>query len=741
MKNTLIFKKALRSLFWCFAFMFLMSVKSFGQTNPTAHDLSASNFSFTGFAAGTTVVYPTSMQGHSFAAEPISANVTNAASSDRALVVSTGTITSGSIRNEVANGISLLNSGTNHIGAIVVAINTTNRSDVKVTFTAQQLNDGVSRVNGLRLQYRIGTSGSFTDVSPLTEYLTTLNGTNGSQTFTNIALPTAVDNNANIQLRWIYYSNSGSGSRDRIKLDDITVTSVASTTWNGTSWSNGAPDSTIEAVIAGIYSTTANGAFTAKKATVNSGSLTINSGTNVTVQNGLVNNLTATDVVVENNANLIQVNNVANTGNITVNRNSASLMRQDYTLWSSPVDGQQLQSFTPMTLATRFYTYDPSTNLYAAVASPSATNFAVGSGYLIRMPNNHPATPTVWNGTFAGNPNNGTVNLAVTNGSYNAIGNPYPSTISANAFITANGITEALYFWRKTNNTANSSYATYTTAGGVSNSGNDPLALTPNGFIQTGQGFVAKSTATTLSFTNAMRVVDNANQFLKIAEDRSRIWLNLTNTAGLFSQTMVAYMPNATQDVDAAIDGRFFNDSQTALTSIINAEEFAIQGRALPFDANDVVSLGFKSQLAGTYTIALGSFDGLFAGDQSVFLKDNLTSTTHDLRAGSYTFATEAGVFNTRFEIVYQSTLGVNLPTFNENSVVVYKNNGAIQINAGSATIEKVKIFDISGRLLIERSKVNATETTIDSSKFGNQVLIVQITSDAQIVVSKKVVN
>jgi hypothetical protein len=375
------------------------------------------------------------------------------------------------------------------------------------------------------------------------------------------------------------------------------------------------------------------------------------------------------------------------------------------------------------------------------VASPSATNFAVGSGYLIRMPNNHPATPTVWNGIFAGNPNNGTVNLAVTNGSYNAIGNPYPSTISANAFITANGITEALYFWRKTNNTANSSYATYTTAGGVSNSGNDPLALTPNGFIQTGQGFVAKSTATTLSFTNTMRVVDNANQFLKTAEDRSRIWLNLTNTAGLFSQTMVAYMPNATQDVDAAIDGRFFNDSQTALTSIINAEEFAIQGRALPFDAGDVVSLGFKSQLAGTYTIVLGSFDGLFTGDQSVFLKDNLTSTTHDLRAGSYTFATEAGVFNTRFEIVYQSTLGVNLPTFNENSVVVYKNNGAIQINAGSTTIEKVKIFDISGRLLIEKSKVNATETTIDSSKFGNQVLIVQITSDAQIVVSKKVVN
>lgn len=118
------------------------------------------------------------------------------------------------------------------------------------------------------------------------------------------------------------------------------------TTWNGTSWSLGAPDATKEAVIDGTYS---GAAFDAKKLTVNSGkSLTISSGT-MTVQNEVINNGT---FVLNNNANLIQVNNIANTGNVVVNRNSNPLLLYDYTLWSSPVANQNLAAFSPLTSLT-----------------------------------------------------------------------------------------------------------------------------------------------------------------------------------------------------------------------------------------------------------------------------------------------------------------------------------------------------------------------------------------------------
>ncbi|HAH54377.1 MAG TPA: hypothetical protein DCM02_03595, partial [Flavobacterium sp.] len=109
-----------------------------------------------------------------------------------------------------------------------------------------------------------------------------------------------------------------------------TVNTATTTTWDGSSWSTCSPTSSIDAIIDGAYLTKSvidggNGTFTAKKLTVTSlGSLTINSGTNVTVQNEVINNGT---LVVENNANLIQVNNATNTGSITVNRDSNSLFR------------------------------------------------------------------------------------------------------------------------------------------------------------------------------------------------------------------------------------------------------------------------------------------------------------------------------------------------------------------------------------------------------------------------------
>jgi uncharacterized delta-60 repeat protein len=615
------------------------------------------------------------------------------------------------------------------------------------TFASGTGANGIVRSTTIQADGKTIIGGYFTTYNgTMVNYITRLNtdgtldptfaiGTGANST----VFSTAIQSDGKIIIGGDFTGYNGTG-RNRVAR----IKGVESNIWNGTVWSLGTPPTLLQnACISGNYTSFGNGgSINANTLTVNNNAVVIiSSGDNVSMNAALT--VSSGSFNLDNNANLIQSTNAANTGNINVKRNTAPLMRQDYVLWSSPVAGQQLQSFSPMTLATRFYTYNPATNLYATVATPAATNFVTGKGYLIRMPNDHPVTPTIWSGTFTGTPTNGHVYQSVANATYNAIGNPYPSTINADAFITANGITEALYFWRKTNNAATTSYATYTLAGGVgtgSNSG-DPLGLVPNGIIQVGQGFIAKSTSTNLLFTNAMRVVNNADQFLKTAEDRSRLWLNLTNAAGMFSQTMVAYMPNATQGIDAAIDGRFFNDSQTALTTIIDSEEFAIQGRTLPFDASDVVSLGFKSELAGNYAITLDHFDGLFAANQDVFLRDNLTNTVQNLKTANYDFATTAGVFNSRFEIIYQNPLSVNSSTFNENGVVVYKNNGLIHINTGAVMMDNVKLFDISGRLVFEKSKVNATETVIDGSKYASQVLIVQITSDSQIKVSKKIVN
>ncbi len=202
-----------------------------GQTNPTAHDLSASNFTFNGFANGATTTYPTSMQGWKFSAEPTSA-ITTDANGDRAIAASTTSATTGSIRNEVASGISFLNSSTNNIGTIVVAVNTTNRENIEVTWTAAEVGTNGDRQNAVCLQYRIGTSGSWTNIasSTYTSNLLMTAGSKAAETFTNITIPSGANNQSIVQLRWLYYLVSGSGSRDRIRIDDITVSSTVAAT-------------------------------------------------------------------------------------------------------------------------------------------------------------------------------------------------------------------------------------------------------------------------------------------------------------------------------------------------------------------------------------------------------------------------------------------------------------------------------------------------------------------------------
>lgn len=530
--------------------------------------------------------------------------------------------------------------------------------------------------------------------------------------------------------------NDGNGQSINVNQNVI----IETTTWNGAVWSNGTPNATKHLIVTGNYTPVED--IAACSLTVNNNAVVqVNSGINFNIA-GDVSVATGSSLTFESNANLVQTKNTnGNTGNITVKRKTTPLMLLDYVIWSAPVAGQQLQSFSPATLAARFLTYNPTTNQYNAVPTPSAVNFSTGTGYLIRMPNNHPTTPTIWEGQFQGVPNNGDYNLAVANNTYNAIGNPYPSTLNANTFITVNNITEALYFWRKTNNAATTSYATYTTAGGTANAGGLSLAV-PNGTIQVGQGFIAKSTSTTIAFTNAMRSANNGNQFFKSKEiERNRIWLNLSKETVSVNQMMIAYMTGATAGVDAAIDGKYFNDNKIALTSNLNNEEYVIQGRGLPFDTADTVALAFKTNASGNFTIAIDAVDGLFTNNQNIFLKDKTTNTLHDLKKEAYTFTSETGTFNDRFEIVFKNTasLGVETPESIANAIMVYKQNGALHIEAGKTILKNVRLYDLRGRQLYEQKNLNATTTSIKDFAAAKQTVLIQITTTENKVITKKV--
>ncbi len=532
------------------------------------------------------------------------------------------------------------------------------------------------------------------------------------------------------------------------------VTTGTSTTWNGTAWSNGIPDSTKTATIAGAY--TSNGTnINACSLTVNNNAVVVISSGDSVILNGALTVANGSTVTFNNNANLVQSGTTnTNSGSVIFKRESALIKRLDYTLWSSPVAVQQLQAFSPQTMSNRFYTYNSATNLYDQIAAPSTTNFDTAKGYLIRVANNHSATtPMPWLGQFTGVPNNGNYSYTLANGSagnrFNLVGNPYPSPIYINEFINnpnnAVTITGTLYFWRKTNGSSNPSYCILTPLGGFVSNGHpsaNAFAQNPNAIIESGQGFFVEGTGNgngKVEFNNTMRANTHYNHFLKTATvERHRIWLNVTNTSGAFSQAMVGYLTDATQDVDTYIDGKYINDGEIALASLIGTTPYAIQGRALPFDASDVVPMSFKATNAGDYTIAIDHTDGLFSEGQSVYLRDNVTGTVHNLSSGDYTFSSEAGSFDTRFELIYQMPLGVSNPKFNAGQVVIYRDAGNnLIINTGMESMAAVKVFDINGKLILEKSDIHNTQTSLYIG-LSNEVILVQIETENGTIVTKK---
>ena len=570
---------------------------------------------------------------------------------------------------------------------------------------------------------------------------------------------------------YYYVVRAISGLVETANSNEISATTgYAPVTWTGGAWSNvSGPTNLIDAVIADTYVTADDGEFTAKSLTVTTGgSLTVSSGDVVTVVGALDNELTSSAVVVENNGVLMQggTSNL-NTGSITVRRNSSAILRQDYTLWSSPVAGQGLYAFSPTTLPNRFYTYITSTNLYSnsvgfnltglqfpsPLVAPNGINgtdtnnvlFATAKGYLIRTPWNHPTAPTVFAGQFAGVPNSGdiTYTMSLAGTGFNLVGNPYPSPISMETFVDDNAanITTSLYFWRETNgNTSNNAYCQWND--GLFQSNGQSQVFDPQNVIRTGQGFIVDATGagTALVFNNGQRVANTANQFFRQNNTQDVYWLNLTNAEGAFSQTVVSYKDYASNGLDR-YDGKNVGASQVSLSSLIDGQEYGIQGKAAFVDT-DVVPMHLKVATAGNYTISIEQTQGLFNQGQAIYLNDKLSSKLHNFASGSYSFTSEAGTFDERFEVVYRdAALSVDVPTLTEKQVVIYKNQANdFVINTGDFEMSAVKVFDVRGRLLVEKQGINATQTSITAG-LSNEVLLVQIKTVDGAVVTKKVIR
>lgn len=506
----------------------------------------------------------------------------------------------------------------------------------------------------------------------------------------------------------------------------------------------------------------------------NNGYLDVESETNLVVTDwvhldGLID-IRDSGSLVQINDGAPNINNNTGSGAINMQRTATIASSYDYIYWSSPVEGFGVTNVSPG--SSLIYQWIPTIagNGAGNYGNWQATTEAMlnGKGYIIR---NVAGTPTPGTPEFVGRPNNGVITKAITRGNYNAgdytgggniaatrlddnwnlVGNPYPSAISANTFLNANtNIAGTVYLWRHLavpsaiddpfyeDFVYNYNPNDYIAHNGT---GSNPPGF--GGDIGAGQAFfvlmehASASTNENVIFNNTMRSASLVNsEFYRtnnasenpLEIEKHRIWLDLIAPNNTANSILVGYVENATNDVDRIFDGFELSETSNRFYSLINTEEMAIQGRALPFADSDLVALGVEISVGGNYKIALNTLDGLFLEtDQTIYIEDTYTNILHNVRISPYSFNTDAGTFNDRFILRYTDN-SLSLDDFNTNSgiTITAPNSNYIKVSSKNSAIKSVYIYDMLGRQLIQKININSQEIIIDNTSFSEGAYIVK---------------
>ncbi len=504
--------------------------------------------------------------------------------------------------------------------------------------------------------------------------------------------------------------------------------------------------------------------------TIYGGNLLVNSGEILRVRDEFKN--IAGTATFENNASLIQVNNILNTGNITYKR-IAQQRKSDYVYWSSPVNSFNLSSHPSDGFKYLWNTTVINSNGTQGNWQSASGIMNAAQGYIIRGPSSFNNTINQnLEVPFFGLPRNGDISTTITRGNntgsnyflsngvqvtnlddnWNLIGNPYPSSISSRDFLTNNYsvLTGALYIWTHgflPSSLINSpfyenfgynynplDYIPFNLTGNLANSN-------PDYFLGAGQGFFVTmidgtASSTNVNFTNNLRNKSYTNStgtnFFRIVnpttainnQEFNRIWLDILKQEQPGGRTMFGYVSGATMQSDNLYDAMTKSNNTFKLYTIDGENKYIIQGRAVPFDNNDLVPLGFDVLESGIYTIALALTDGLFSNSsQDIFLEDKYTNIIHNLKLNPYIFSSAIGNFTDRFLIRYNDINLNNGNDFDISSISIWTDNN-INIKSYIQTLSQVTVYDILGRKINSTNNIDGNSIEIPNLKKNNTYIL-----------------
>ena len=392
---------------------------------------------------------------------------------------------------------------------------------------------------------------------------------------------------------------------------------------------------------------------------------------------------------------------------------------------------------------------------------------------------------------FRGKPNDGNINILLGASPNNTLtGNPYPSAIDLKKFLsTAPGIaasTGIAYFWEHDKANAvnhllvnyRGGYGAYSTAGANGTyvpatyyAYDDTGAQTittgagmafQRRFSPVGQGFMMQGNGAggTVTMTNDMRVfvkegaanfsqferntgLSNASNsgYLPViqsvsgydytqvkAEDTPQIRFRtlLNNTAVRI--TSLAFDPEATDAVDFSKDAPTPGAGALDSYFVLITKPFVIS--AINFDENKRIAVGFKADSDAIMKFRVNEMIN-FSGVSAVYLFDKVTNIYHDVTYNDYEFSIPAGLTDNRYEITFKKE--ANAIVANTSDFVISQNNTKqilVVSNPNAFDINSVSLFDISGKLLLDKTNLGTSNSfEFSTINFSDGIYIVKVNS------------
>jgi hypothetical protein len=456
--------------------------------------------------------------------------------------------------------------------------------------------------------------------------------------------------------------------------------------------------------------------------------------------------------------------------------------------WNGNVSSLNGAPTNPITIATWWiYSYLNGVDRGAWTQKLSTGDIGIAEGFIMKSTGRSPQ-----NFTFVGSPNDGTYTKILTPGTTSLLGNPYPSVIDTQDFLTENDavIDGTLYFWEHQGETTTTSqveghgrfgyiggYSQRNQAMGVAaNSVVEGTAglgegtyTSPPQFIAVGQGFFVTAPSNkggALVFENAHRDASTNNVFFRDndpLDDLPTFKLGMDyidNGARYNPDTGEIYYEDNFENsaVHRQLGINFKLGNNFAYQSGFDSQMFDLQPTDIYWDMDELetnlviagvgeitsdlqIPIGIDNQTDDPVAVMIDETSNMEG--YTIYMGDLLTGMIYNLSNGPVSLDLPKGSYTDRFVLLFGGAALSNdeipfLQDFN-----VFMNNEADQLvirNNNNSLIKKVELFNILGQAVRSWNKLDSydTRTTLDVTA-PSAIYIVKVTTD-QGEITKKVV-